>query len=166
MVRCAPGARRTDVVADRDVFLSLVRNAEDVRNGRHAAASGTPCAPGVRLPRNESTVLHCANFHTGVSGRPSSCNFELRITLQHDTDRLAASLFGDFGGKDSPTIRGELAAEASPNVVLVNTNVGGWNFQRFCHLAGNAGDILRGNVGEQVILIGPFGNRPMASRQQ
>src|SRR5208337_709861 len=50
MVGCTPGARRAYVVADRDVFLPLVRNTEDVRNGRHAAASRTPGAPGVGLP--------------------------------------------------------------------------------------------------------------------
>src|SRR5664279_1459978 len=153
MVGRPPSACRTDIVADCCVFLPLIWNIEDVRNWRHTATSRTARSPGIGLPCDDGAVLFCTYLHTGVRGRPGSSDREFRITLEHDADRLASTLFRDFGGKDSPAIRRELAAEASANVVLMNTNIGGGNLQRFCHLAGNARNILRGDVGKQVILI-------------
>src|SRR5215472_898270 len=49
MVRCPPGSRRADVVADCRVLLSLIGNGEYVWDWGHAAATGTSCPPGVRL---------------------------------------------------------------------------------------------------------------------
>src|SRR5882762_4827525 len=50
MVRRTPGSAGTDVVANGCVFLALIRNAEDVRNGRHTATTGAACSPGIGLP--------------------------------------------------------------------------------------------------------------------
>ena len=38
----------------------------------------------------------------------------------------------------------------------MNANVGGGNSQRLRHLSGNAGDILGGDVDEQVIFVRPL----------
>src|SRR5438093_10179070 len=40
MVGSAPGTRRTDIVANSRVLLTLMSDCEDVGNGRHASASG------------------------------------------------------------------------------------------------------------------------------
>src|SRR5436305_7449079 len=57
MVRRPPGSCRTNTVADGSVLLALVVNCEYVRDGRHAAATGTSCAPRVRLPGNNGATL-------------------------------------------------------------------------------------------------------------
>src|ERR1700730_4304138 len=129
MVGCAPGACGSDIVADGSVFLSLVRNDEDVRNGRHAATAGTTCPPGFRLPGDDGAVLSCADFHAGVSRRPSSGNFQLHVSLKHDADWLTIRLPGDLGGKNSPTIGRKLAAKTPTHVILLNSDVGGGHFQ-------------------------------------
>src|SRR6266850_5612923 len=96
MVRRTPGSAGTDVVANGCVFLALIRNTEDVRNGRHAATAGAACSPGIGLPRDDCAILFRRDFHASVSGRPGTRNFELRITLEHHADGLAASLLGNF----------------------------------------------------------------------
>src|SRR2546425_4161257 len=159
MVRSAPGPRRTDVVADRSVLLALIRDCEDVGHRRHASASRTSRAPGFRLPSDDGSVFFCPNLHTGIGGGSSTSDLEFSVALQHHTNRLAVGLLRNFGGINSPTIGREFAAEAAANVILMDVNVGSWNFQRFGHLAGNAGNILRGDVSKKMILIGPIGNR-------
>src|SRR2546428_8244683 len=68
MVRRPPGTCRADVVADRCVLLTLIRNCEYVRNGRHASASRTSCAPGFRLPSADGAVFCCPNLHPSIAG--------------------------------------------------------------------------------------------------
>ena len=65
-------------------------------------------------------------------------------------------------GKDSPAIRRKLAAKTSAYVVLVNADVAGGSLQRFCHLPGNSGNILSGDVCKQMIGVGPLGDGTMA----
>src|ERR1700730_5170681 len=156
MIGRTPGSCGTDVVADRSVLLTLVGNPENVRNGRHAATTGATCAPGVGLPGDEGAVLFRGNFHASIRGRPSPGNLQFRVTLEHDSDRLAASLPGNFGGKNSPAIRGELAAESSADVVLVHTNVGGGNLERLRTLGGVNGKDLRRDVSEKMVIFCPL----------
>src|SRR5690349_300713 len=101
MVWCAPRAGRTNVVANRSVLLALVRDTEDVRNRRHAAPTRAACTPGVGLPRDKRAILFRRNLHASVSGRPGSGYLQLRVTLQHDADRLAASLLRNLRSKHS-----------------------------------------------------------------
>src|SRR5437660_10817156 len=161
MVRSTPGAGRADVVADGSMFLPLVRNTEDVRNGRHAATTRATCAPGIGLPCNQSTVLLGADFYASIGRRTRPSHFELGITLQHDADWLAPSFLRNLGGEDPPTIRRKFAAETSADVVLMNADVCRRHFQGLRHLTGNARNILRRDMREQMIRISPLGNRPM-----
>src|SRR5437016_1241675 len=55
MVRRPPGTCRADVVADRCVLLTLIRDCKDVGTWRHAAASRASCSPGVRLPGDDGS---------------------------------------------------------------------------------------------------------------
>src|SRR5689334_24335896 len=41
----------------------------------------------------------------------------------------------------------------------MNPDVGSWNLEWLCHLAGDAGYVLRRHVHEQLVRFCPFGNR-------
>src|SRR6058998_3769287 len=93
MVGSAPGTRRTDIVANSRVLLTLIRDCEDVGNGRHASASRAARAPGFRLPSDDGAVFFCPNLHTSIGGGSSTSDFEFRGALQHHTNGLPARLF-------------------------------------------------------------------------
>ena len=158
MIRRTPRSPRSDVVANGGVLLALVGNGKDVRNGRHSTAAGAAGAPGIRLPRDKHAVFFRAYFNASICRRACAGGFELRIALEHDANRLASGLLRYLCSKDPPAIWRKLAAETSAHVILVDMDVGGGNFQGLGHLPGNTRDVLSGNVGEQVILIGPLGN--------
>src|SRR6185437_14437018 len=162
VVRRAPSTGRTDIVADGCVFLSLVGDGEDIRNGWHPPATGAAGAPGLRLPGDDGAVFFRAHFHAGVSRRPRPGHLELSRALQHDAHRFTVGLLGDLRGKNSPAIRRKLAAKTSAYVVLVNADVAGRSLQRFRHLPGDSGNILSGDVCKQMIGVGPFGDGTMA----
>src|SRR6266566_548678 len=93
MVRSAPGTRWANVVTDGCVLLALVRNCEDIWNGRHASASRASCSPGVRLPGDDGSIFFCPNLHTRIGRRASARDLEFSVALQHHTNRLTAGLF-------------------------------------------------------------------------
>ena len=157
MVGRSPGTRGADVVANGGVLFVLVRDAETVRNRRHAAASGPARPPGMGLPGDERAVFFRANFHASIGGRTRARHLEFRIAFQHHAHGLAVGFLGELRGHDAPAVRTELAAEATAHVILVHADVGGGQFQRFGHLTGNSGDILRGHMHEEVVGIGPLG---------
>src|SRR5579872_4354416 len=127
MIRRAPRAGGTDVVANRSVFFVLVGDAEDVRNWRHSASAGTSGSPGLRLPSGESAVFFCRHFHTRISRRSCSSDFQFRVALEHDSHGLAACFFGKPGCRNVPSVGGKFAAEAAADVVLMNSDIGGLN---------------------------------------
>ena len=156
------GARQaragTDVVANGGVFFVLVGNVENVGNRRHSASAWTSRSPGLRLPCGDRAVFLRAHFHASVSRRPRARDLQFRVALQHDAYRASAGFSGKSGSSDVPAISGKLAAKAAADVVLMNPNIGGGNSQRFRHLRGDAGDVLRGNVREQMVFVGPLGD--------
>src|SRR5437879_13139675 len=93
MVGSAPSTRRADIVADGRVLLTLIRDCEDIWNGRHAAASRTSGAPGFRLPSDDGAVFCCPNLHTSIGGGSSASDLEFSVALQHHTNGLPARLF-------------------------------------------------------------------------
>src|SRR5947208_6681353 len=93
MVGSAPSTRRADIVADGRVLLTLIRDCEDIWNGRHAAASRTSSAPGFRLPSDDGAVFCCPNLHTSIGGGSSASDLEFSVALQHHTNGLPARLF-------------------------------------------------------------------------
>ena len=148
VVGCAPGARRSYIVANRGVLFPLMGNCENVRNGWHAPAAGTTRSPRFRLPGDQSAVPFRAHLHARVRGRPSARDFKFGIALQHDAHRFTLRLLRYLGSENSPAIRRELTAETAANVVLMNVNVAGRNCKRFRHLSGDAGNVLGGDVSE------------------
>jgi len=156
MVGSTPGPGWTDIVVDGGVLFALIGNVEDVGNRRHASAAGAARAPGLRLPSGNGSVFLGRDFHAGVSGRPAASNFELGVALQHHANRLAPGFLGELSGDDGPAIRSEFAAEAAADVVLVDADIRRRDTDRVGHLAGNAGDILRGDVDHQMIVVGPL----------
>src|SRR5207247_6054999 len=111
MVGSAPSTRRADIVADGRVLLTLIRDCEDVGNGRHASASGAARAPGFRLPSDDGAVFFCPNLHTSIGGGSSASDLEFSVALQHHTNGLAVSLFLNFSGVYPPAIGREFAAK-------------------------------------------------------
>src|SRR5438093_3032570 len=158
MVRRTPRSSWSDVVANGGVLLALVGNGKHIRNGRHSTTAGAAGAPGIRLPRDKRAVFFRSYFDAGICRGTGAGGFELCIALEHDANRFASGLFRYFCSEDTPAIWRKLAAETPAHVILVDMDVGGGNFQGFGHLPRNAGNVLSGNVGEQVILIGPLGN--------
>src|SRR5437667_6405192 len=93
MAGSAPGTRRTDIVANSRELRALVRNCQDIWNGRHAPASRPSCTPGVRLPGDDGSIFFCPNLHTRIGRRASARDLEFSVALQHHTNRLTAGLF-------------------------------------------------------------------------
>ena len=126
---------------------------------------GMPPPPGPPVPqdcdcqRGDRAVLFRRDFDASVSGRPRARDLQLRVALQHDAHRLAAGFFGKPRSGDIPAIGGKLAAKAAADIVLMNADVGCRDSQRLRHLRRDAGNILRGDVGEEMIFVGPLRNR-------
>src|SRR5207248_2309840 len=102
------------------------------------------------------------NFHTRVGGRTAAGDLEFGRALQHDLYRLAAGLLRELRRGDAPGIIAELAAKAASNVLLLNSHIGCWDLQLGSDLLADAGDILSGEMKEQAIFVGPFGDAAMA----
>src|SRR5207244_12114714 len=85
-------------------------------------------------------------------------DFQLCTSRKHDAHAVAAAFLRDLRGGYPPTIGRKLAAETASDVILMHTDVSGWNFQRLSHLTCNARNILCGHVNQQVVIIRPLGS--------
>src|SRR5207302_9867734 len=93
--------------------LVLVRDAETVRNRRHAAASGPAGPPGMGLPGDERAVFFRANFHACIGGGTRARDLEFRIALQHHAPGLPVGFLGALRGPEAPSVRAEFAAKTA-----------------------------------------------------
>ena len=113
------------------------------------------------MPTGNAAIFAGGDLHSCIRRWSRACDFQFRIALKHDTDRPSSSLSRELGSSNVPPIRGKLAAKTPTNVVLVDSNVGGWYAQRFSHLGWNTRNVLCGNVNEQMVFVRPFGGGAM-----
>src|SRR5262245_53578948 len=162
MVGRTPCARRTDVGGDSYMLLAKVGNVDHIGHGRSPSSARTSCAPRVGLPRQERAIFFGSDLHFRKSRGTAAGNLKLGVTLQHHAYRLAVCLLRYLRRVGAPAVDAELAAEASAYVVLMHMHVGCGNLERLRVLCGQSGDILGGDVGEQMIAVSPLGNGAVA----
>ena len=115
MVRRAPCARRTDVVANRRVLFALVGNLEDVRHRRHASATRPARAPRSGLPRDEGAVFLCADLHPGVSRGTRTRRLSIRNRARASCcTGLPPAFFESLAVSDAPAVGPNLLPNPPP----------------------------------------------------
>src|SRR5262249_19056973 len=141
----APGARAARIDGNRRVILALIRNScEHVRQDRAGAAGESAAGPGFGLPARDGPVFLGADLDLGIRRRPHAGDGQLGGAVEKELDRLAAAFLREIGALDAPAVGGELAAEASADMVHVDLDLGGGQLQGLGYVACHAGDVLRG----------------------
>ena len=105
---------------------------------------------------DERAVFFRSDSHFRKCRWAAPGDFQFSVALQHHANRFAAGLLGYLCRISAPAVDAKLAAKASANVVLMHVNVRLRNLQGLRVLAGETGNILRRDVGEEMIAVCPL----------
>src|SRR5262249_41094157 len=147
---------------DGHMLLAIVGNVDHIGHGRSPSSARTSSAPRVGLPRQERAIFFRSDPDFRKSRGTAAGNLKLGVTLQHHAHRLAICLLRYLRRVGAPAVDAELATEASAYVVLMHMHVGRGDLERLRVLRGQSGNVLGGDVGEQMIAVSPLGNGAVA----
>src|SRR6266700_730115 len=162
MVRCTLCTGREDIGGGRRMLCALIGSTKYVRHGRRATTAWSAGAPRIRLTGCQRAVFFRSHFYPRKDGRAAAGESQLGIALQHHAHRLASGFLGNLRGVKAPAVSAELAAKTSANMLLLDANASPRNLQRTGILTRYAGNVLRRNMHQELIVGRPLGDGTMA----